>query len=46
MNADLKRLENIENELKDITQNFDSRDVNLVDCLSGLNTAMKIKLRR
>ena len=29
-------LENVENELKNITQNFDSRDVILVDSLSGL----------
>ena len=35
-NVVLRRLENVGNKLKDITQNFDSRDVMLVDRLSGL----------
>ena len=35
-NVVLRSLENVETELKDITQNFDSRDVSLVDRLSGM----------
>ena len=34
-NVVLRSLENVENELNDITQNFDNRGVSLVDRLSG-----------
>ena len=44
-NAVLRSLENVENELKDITQNFDSRDVSLVDCLSGLKCSHEDKIK-
>ena len=35
-NVVLRSLENVKKELNDITQNFDSRDVSLVDRLSGM----------
>ena len=35
-NVVLRSLENVENELKNITQNFNSRDLSLVHRLSGL----------
>ena len=35
-NVVLRSLENVENELKNLTQNFDSGDLSLVDRLSGL----------
>ena len=45
-NAVLRSLENVENELKDITQNFDSRDVSLVDRLSGLKYSHEDKIKK
>ena len=41
-----RSLENVENELKDITQNFDSRDVSLVDRLSGLKYSHEDKVKK
>ena len=41
-----RSLENVENELKDITQNFDSRDVSLVDRLSGLKYSHEDKIKK
>ena len=45
-NVVLRSLENVENELKDITQNFDSRDVRLVDRLSGLKYSHEDKIEK
>ena len=45
-NVVLRSLENVENELKNITQNFDSRDVSLVDRLSGLKYSHKDKVKK
>ena len=45
-NVVLRSLENVENELKDITQNFDSRDVSLVDRLSGLKYSHEDKIKK
>ena len=42
----LRSLENVENELKNITQNFDSRDVILVDPLSGLKYTNEDKIKK
>ena len=39
-------LENVENELKNITQHFDSRDVILVDSLSGLKYSHEVKIKK
>ena len=44
-NVVLRSLENVENELKNITQNFDSRDVSLVDRLSGLKCSHEDKIK-
>ena len=38
--------ENVENELKDITQDFDSRDVSLVHRLSGLKYSHEDKIKK
>ena len=45
-NVVLRSLENVETELKDITQNFDSRDVSLVDRLSGFKYSHKDKIKK
>ena len=45
-NVVLRSLENVENELKNITQNFDSRDVILVDPLSGLKYTNEDKIKK
>ena len=45
-NVVLRSLENVENELNDITQNFDSRDVSLVDRLSGLKYSHEDKIKK
>ena len=45
-NVVLRRLENVENELKNITQNFDSRDLSLVDRLSGLKYSHEDKIKK
>ena len=45
-NVVLRSLENVESELKDITQNFDSRDVSLVDRLSGLKYSHEDKIKK
>ena len=45
-NVVLRSLENVENELKDITQDFDSRDVSLYDRLSGLKYSHKDKIKK
>ena len=42
----LRSLENVENELKNITQNIDSRDVSLVDRLSGLKYSHEDKIKK
>ena len=42
----LRSLESVENELKNITQNFDSRDVSLVDRLSGLKYGHEDKIKK
>ena len=42
----LRSLENVENELKNITQNFDSRDVSLLDSLSGLKYSHEDKIKK
>ena len=44
-NVVLSNLENVENALKDITQNFDSRDVSLADRLSGLKCSHEDKIK-
>ena len=44
--AVLRSLENVENELKNITQNFDSRDVSLLDSLSGLKYSHENKIKK
>ena len=44
-NVVLRSLENVENELKNITQNFDIRDVSLVDRLSGLKYSHEDKIK-
>ena len=41
-----RSLENAENELKNITQNFDSRDVILADPLSGLKYTNEDKFKK
>ena len=45
-NVVLRSLENVENELKNITQNFDSRDLSLVDRLSGLKYSHEDKIKK
>ena len=45
-NVVLRSLENVQNELKNITQNFDSRDVSLVDRLSGLKYSHEDKVKK
>ena len=44
-NVVLRSLENVENELNDITQNFDNRGVSLVDRLSGLEYSHEDKIK-
>ena len=44
-NVVLRSLENVENDLKNIAQNFDSRDFNLVDLLSGLKYSHEDKIK-
>ena len=39
-------MENVENESKNITQNFDSRDVSLVYRLSGLKNSHEDKIKK
>ena len=45
-NVVLRSLENVQNELKNITQNFDNRDVSLVDRLSGLKYSHEDKIKK
>ena len=45
-NVVLRSLENVENKLKNITQNFDIRDVSLVDRLSGLKYSHEDKIKK
>ena len=45
-NVVLRSLENVKNQLKDITQNFDSRDVSLIDRLSGLKCSHEGKIKK
>ena len=45
-NIVLRSPENVENELMSITPNFDSRDVSLVDRLSGLKYSHKDQIKK
>ena len=45
-NVVLRSLENVENDLKNIAQNFDSRDLSLVDRLSGLKYSHEDKIKK
>ena len=45
-NVVLRSLENVENELNDITQNFDNRGVSLVGRLSGLEYSHEDKIKK
>ena len=45
-NVVLRSLENVQNELKNITQNFDNRDVSLVDRLSVLKYSHEDKIKK
>ena len=45
-NVVLRSLENVKNELKNITQNFDSHDLSLVDRLSGLKYSHEDKIKK
>ena len=45
-NVVLRSLENVENELKNIKQNFGSRDVSSVDRLSGLKSSHEDKIKK
>ena len=42
----LRSLENVENDLKNIAQNFDTRDLSLVDRLSGLIYGLEDKIKK
>ena len=45
-NVVLRSLENVENDLKNIAQNFDSRDFSLVGLLSGLKYSHEDKIKK
>ena len=45
-NVVLRSLGNVENDLKNIAQNFDSRDLSLVDLLSGLKYSHEDKIKK